>query len=444
MGAILNLTNHRNHLALVAIHGTTLLLLMGLLFWSGCGSGDARDMNETPSGDTADAAADSAGLDSAAAAVDSAEAGDKEGGGKGNFLSRIFKKRNDNKENEEEDPVPVEIASVEVKNIRSFIGATATLEPEKQANVIAKIAGEVRSIQVEEGDWVKEGQLLALLDGNAQRVALEEAAARARGLDIDFERVNRLMDQDMVSSKEMNDARSRFEEAEAQRKGAELRLSYTRVIAPFAGRISQRFIDTGQNLSVGAQLFHIVDSDPMLARVHLPEKQAARIRIGQPVVISPDADLSHEMQGEVYLVSPVVDSRTGTIKVTCRITGGQESIRPGSFVRVRLQTEEHEEVLVVPSRALVPEGGETYVFKAVGDTVIKLAVGTGFTEGDETEITEGLELGEEVVTVGQGGLRNGIRYRDINVIPVETEADSSNVEVEAKSDSSAGETVTDQ
>ncbi len=442
MGAISNLINPRNHIALIALHSSLLLLVLTMLLGSGCGSGDARDVSQTPS---TEAVTDSTTTDSTTALADSAGTEGEEGGGKGNFLSRIFKKRNDEDEDEEPDPVPVEIASVEIRNIRSFIGATATLEPEKQADVIAKIAGEVRSIRVEEGDWVQKGELLAILDGKAQQVALEEAAARARGLDLDFQRVSRLMEQEMVSSKEMNDSRSRFEEAEAQRKGAELRLSYTRVVAPFAGRISRRLIDPGQNLRIGDQLFHIVDSDPMLARVHLPEKEAARIEIGQPVVVSPDADLSRELTGVVHLVAPIVDSRTGTIKVTCRITGGHQEIRPGSFVRVRLQTEEHQEVLVVPSSALVPEGGETYVFKAVGDTVIKLAVGTGFTEGDQTEITEGLALGEEVVTVGQGGLRNGIRYTDIReVAPVEAGEDSSAGEEDAATDTLAGETAADR
>lgn len=435
MGAVCNLTNRR---ITIALHGSVLLLLLSLLLAQGCGSGDARDVSREPGGE---AAADSAAAaDTAVAEADSADT--EGGGGKGNFLSRIFKKRNGEDEEKEADPVPVEIAAVESRDIRSYIGATATLEPEKQANVIAKIAGEVTAIEVEEGDWVREGQLLARLDGEAQQVALEEAAARARGLELDYERVQRLLSQEMVSDKEMNDARARFEEAEAQRKAAELQLSYTRVVAPFSGRVSRRVIDPGQNVNVGEELFGIVDPDPMLARIHLPEKEAARIELGQPVVVNPDADLTQEMKGEVSLVAPIVDARTGTIKITCRVSGGTEVIRPGSFVRVRLQTDEHEEVLVVPSRALVPEGGETYVYKAVGDTVIKLAVGTGFTESDFTEITEGLELGEQVITVGQGGLRNGTRYRDIRDLEAEAGADSTGDLAEVETDSTASETAT--
>ena len=383
-----------------------LLLLAASLLAAGCGAGDAREGDEN--GDAAEAADSLDSGDSAAvAASDSTDAGG--GGSKGNFLTRIFSKRGDKEDDDEEEAIPVEIALVEVRDVPSYIGGTATLEPEKRADIIAKISGEIESIRVEEGDRVREGQLLAVLDGKAERVALEEAEARARGLKLDFERVETLFGQDLVSTKEMNDSRSRFEESEAQRKAALLQLAYTRVVAPFSGQVSIRYVDPGQNVSIGTQLFSIVDAEPLLARVHLPEKEAARIRIGQPIVISPDADLSVELPGRVILVAPIVDARTGTIKITCMVEGTADAIRPGSFVRVKLETDKHDNVLVVPSRALIPEGGDTYVFKASEDTVIKLAVTTGYADDMFVEVTEGLEEGDRIVTVGQGGLRNGAK-----------------------------------
>ncbi len=382
-----------------------IILLMIML--AGCGQGEAEDRSGGAGTDS-----ETNGSDSLAVAADSTDE-KSSGGSKGNFLTRIFN-RNKDKDDEEEEIVPVEMADVVVQDVPAFLRATATLEPDKQATVLAKIAGEIRRIHVEEGDFVKQGQVLALLDGAVERVRLEEAAARARGFALDLERVERLFDQDLVSTKAMNDSRSRHEEAEAQRKAAELSVSYTRVVAPFSGQVSNRLVDLGQNVSLGTQLFTIVDADPLVARVHLPEKNAARIAIGQPVIINPGDEGDESLMGSVTLISPIVDRRTGTIKVTCEVSGSKTAFRPGSFVRVKLETDRHTDVLVVPKRALIPEGGETYVFMAEGDTVVKVAIKTGFADDEFVEVIDGIVEGDRVITVGQGALRTGTKVRDLD------------------------------
>lgn len=388
----------------------TCLLLMSILALTACSKGDA---NSDPA-DTG-AAADSSGADSAAVAQsDSTE--QKKGAG---FFQKIFKRGGDDDDEKEDPPVPVELSDVSRRDVPYFVAATATLEAEKRATVLAKIAGEIREIRVEEGDYVKEGQLLARTDGRAQAVALEESKARLRGLELDFDRVTTLFEQDLVSTKEMNDARARYEEAKAQLKGSELNVSYTYVRAPFSGTISVRSIDPGQNVQVGTDLFSMVDFDPLLARVHLPENVAASIALGQRVVITPDTDDTLTYQGEVMLVSPIVDTRTGTVKVTCMIAGNHELLKPGSFVRVKLQTDMHPNVLVVPTNAIVAEGDESYIFRAEADTVVKVLVMTGYTDDRFVEIADGVSESDRVVVVGQGALREGAKFEDIHAIPDE-------------------------
>lgn len=355
------------------------------------------------------AASDSLGMDGSAAADTTAEREEAEGG----FLARIFGKRNQEEQKAEEEPVPVELAEVEVQDVPLYLSGTATLEAEKQADILAKIEGEVRRIEVEEGDWVHEGQRLAILDGEAQRVALEEAEARVRALRLDLERSRSLHEMGLTSDKELNDAQFRFEEAEAQGKGARLRLDYTEIVAPFSGQISQRLVDPGQTVPAGTPIFTIVDPQPLLARIHLPEKQVARISPRQGVIVNPDADASLEFPGEVLRVAPMVDPRTGTVKITCQVADRASSLRPGSFVRVKVQTDLHEEALVIPKRALVPEGGETYVFKTVRDSVVKCSIATGFANGSVIEVVQGLQAGDRVVTVGQGGLKTGSKFREV-------------------------------
>ena len=155
----------------------------------------AGDAPTAQSGVAVAAAADSGSMATPADSA-SADAKQKKSGLFGLFGSK-GKGGKDGKK--EEAPVPVEMARVEIRDLPTYLASTATLEAEKNAEVVAKISGQIREILVEEGDRVREGQVLASLDGQAEQVALEEAAARAGMLQRDFERTKSLRERDLAS-----------------------------------------------------------------------------------------------------------------------------------------------------------------------------------------------------------------------------------------------------
>ncbi len=381
-------------------------LLLAIALAAGCG-GESENGSAHAEGTDADSL-QAAGDSLAAAEADSVAIEHEEEG----FFAR-FLRRGGKDDEDEVEIVPVELATVERRDVPSYLSATASLEPEKQVEIQAKASGQVVSLEVEEGDRVRQGQTLAVLDGDAQRVALEEATLRVRSLQLEYDRSLALHAEQGISDRELQDVRFRYEQADAQRKAAQLGLDHTRILAPFAGQVTQRYIDPGQHLVVGSSLFSLVDTDPLLARIHLPEKQAIHILPRQQLVINPDTRPDLDLPGEVLRIAPIVDTRTGTVKVTCQITGAAAVLKPGSFVRVRIQTDMHPDVPVIPKRALVPEGGETYVFQAVADSVIKVGVHTGYSNGRFVEITDGLALGDRVVTVGTGSLKTGSKIREL-------------------------------
>jgi membrane fusion protein, multidrug efflux system len=368
------------------------------------GACDRGDRNAASSSDsTAVAAVDSSTM----ATADSSDSVKKQ---KSSWLDRF--RQDDEEKDEEQEVVPVELARVEIRDVPSFLSATASLEPERQVEILTKASGQIGRLFAEEGDLVRRGQVLAILDGDAERVALDEVNIRSRNLEREFRRSETLYKNQGISDREFQEISFRYEEAEAQRRAAQLRLDNCEIKAPFTGYLAERMVDQGQHTLIGSKLFTLVDADPLLARIFLPEKEAIHIAPGQHLLITPDTAPDLELTGEVLRIAPIVDVRTGTVKVTCRIAG-QADLRPGSFVRVKVQTGLHAGVKVIPKLALVPEGGETYVFKAVADSVIKVGIKTGYTNGEYVEITEGLELGEEVVTVGTGSLKSGTRIEPL-------------------------------
>lgn len=303
-------------------------------------------------------------------------------------------------------PVSVAVETAARGDIATHYSATATLEPEVQATVLARVSGVVEQILVEEGDEVQEGQELLLI-GNAEYLyRLRQAEADHARLEARFDRMKNMVEQKLVSVEEFETARSELAAAEAEEGMARTNLSYTRVVAPFAGRITARHIDLGQNLSVNTELFTLADFDPLLARVHVPAREFRRLQQDQPVELVLDSD-GTRLMGRITLVSPVIDSSTGTIKITIEVNEYPSGVRPGDFVEVRVETQRHRDRILVPKIAVVNDKGEDVVFVDAGGKAERRVVQLGFVDDDNAEIVEGVAEGDRVVVRGQRSLRHG-------------------------------------
>jgi membrane fusion protein (multidrug efflux system) len=319
------------------------------------------------------------------------------------------KKKDKKKKGEKVDaPVPVEVTTVSPRSISTYYQTMATLEPEKRVDILSKLAGEVRQILVEEGDFVKEGAILCRLDDAELKVTLDEARINRDQQKQEFERVKDMQAQSLISDKEYQQIKYNYEVAENRYQSARVRYEYTQIKAPFSGVVTQRLVDPGENIPMGAKLFMMSDTQPLLLSMYLPESEARSVRKGQHVTIRPDQGAGAEFAGEVLRIAPEVDQRTGTVKVTAQTRAGGV---PGSFVRVRILMDTHQDVLAVPRRSLLADAGDRFVFIAAADTVRKVQVGIGYEDETHAEVTEGLANGDTVVTAGVGGIRDGTKVK---------------------------------
>jgi HlyD family secretion protein len=136
--------------------------------------------------------------------------------------------------------------------------------------------------------------------------------------------------------------------------------------------------------------------------------------VGQSASIEVDAHPGKEFPARVTLVNPVVDRGNGTFKVTLGVRDAEGLLRPGSFARVRIRTGVFDQVLLLPRRAMLNEDGEDFVFVARGDTVARMPVRLGAVSGDTAQILAGLAPGDSVVSIGQGGLKQGSRIKPVH------------------------------
>jgi len=322
-------------------------------------------------------------------------------------------------EEDEDDvpPIPVETGTPVRGDVLAVYSGTAPIEAFAEADVIAKVEGEIREVLVEEGDLVEKGRVLARLDGDRLRLELNESRARLQKMERDFERNKDLREKGLLSEGDYEKLQFDLESLQASYNLARLELDYTQIRAPISGVISERYIKLGNTIRVGDPLYRVTSFDPLVAYLHVPEREYQQITADQPVAIDIDALADKVILATVTRISPIVDPETGTFKITIEIRDESRRIKPGMFGRMNIVYDRHENVLQVPRSAVIEEMGIESVFVVEDDKAVRRIVKTGYGENGMIEITEGLDETDNVITVGQVGLKPDATVTIINAPP---------------------------
>lgn len=368
------------------------------------GGGVLFKMGKLPLGQgSGTAAADSSGA--GAGTAQQAAAGKESGKGKGK----------DKDKDKEIMPIPVELACVQSRPIAAYYRAASVIEADRLVDLVSKTAGRVHRITVEEGDWVDEGQIVVELENEREQIQLRKAELALADKRRQLDRTARMLQEELISRQEFDDIDSAFQLAEAERDLAGIALEETRIRAPFGGRLTDRKVVLGQQIAPAVPVFTLGDFSPLRVRVHLPETVARKVQQGQRVLVTLEA-VADPLEAVVERISPVVDPVTSTVRLTLLLDGQQQIGLVGGFVKVRITTDQHHDALAIPKLALVEEGALRSVFVAEADTVRKTEIQTGLYDETHVEVLEGIYPGDFVVTMGQGGLRNGTLIKALNAV----------------------------
>jgi membrane fusion protein (multidrug efflux system) len=312
-------------------------------------------------------------------------------------------------------PVAVETARPRRTDMAAIYSGTAPIEADREARVVAKVAGEVRQILVEEGDSVRAGQVLAVLDGDKLRLEVVQSKANLAKLERDYARNVELQKKGLIGNSAFDTLRYDLDAARASHELAALQLSYTEVRAPIAGVVAERRVKVGNTLQVNDPLFLVINPQPLIASVHVPERELHKLAVGQPADVQVDA-AGGTFAAHIRRISPVVDPATGTFKVTLEFTPAGR-LRTGMFARVNIVYERRANALQIPRAALVEAAAGPTVFVVEGGKAVARAVRTGLTNGGSVEVLSGIGDDEPVVVVGQNGLKSGNEVRVIGPAP---------------------------
>jgi len=269
---------------------------------------------------------------------------------------------NNKSEKEEGPPIPVEVTEVIKGSVSANYSGTATLEAEGEALVVAKVSGVVEKIFVEEGDSVKTGQVLAKLEDEEFIHRLAQVESKLEELDNEFQRNKELFKNKLISAEAHDRTKYEYQTQKSTYDLTKLSLNYTEIKAPISGIVSERFIKVGNMVTVNQETFRVTDFDPLLAVLHVPEKELSKLQAGFPAELIADAVPGEIFSAGILRISPVVSAETGTFKVTVGVTDKTRKLKPGMFARVNIVYDMHENTLLLPKDAILTEDSESTVF----------------------------------------------------------------------------------
>ena len=317
---------------------------------------------------------------------------------------------------------PVTITPVVTMELEDRIEATGQLVAQEHAEIAAEVGGQVTEILVEEGRSVRAGDVVLRIDPerrnlerDSARARVDETRAALREQERNYRRVAELRERGVASDEQRDQAdtaqklaRSRLAAAEAELGVLERALRDASVMAPFDGFVAQRFVSRGEYVAPANKLFELVALDPIEVEFYLPEVDSSRVATGQTVDVRVAPFPDESFDGQVTVVSPVIDPRSRTLRVKAQIANPEGRLRPGLFARIDLGVALRPDVPMVLEEAILRRAEGAIVFRSVdGNRVERVAVETGVHYAGHVEVVKGLAPGDQVVSRGGDRLSDG-------------------------------------
>ncbi len=345
--------------------------------------------------------------------------------------------------------VTVQVGAAENQTIERKVSAEGTLYPLEQSAIVPKISAPVRKFYVEKGSKVHAGQLLAELENSDLLASQKESEGTYAQAEASYEQAVQKAEQDRTLAKETLDAAQKLYNArqelykqgavsardvddanvaliqaknvyEASQKqldlkmaegqlaaakghsaGIEASVNYSKIVSPIDGVVTDRPVYPGEMASNSGPIITIMNLSQIVARAHIDQAEAAQLKVGDPATISVPGQPG-ALKGKVSLVSPALDPNSTTVEVWVQAPNPGDRLKPGSSVQAQMVAQAVQHAIVIPAEALLTgsDGTTSVIVLDTDNKPHKKKVKVGIRDGGDVQVTEGLQGGERVVTVG--------------------------------------------
>ena len=301
------------------------------------------------------------------------------------------------------DPT-VSVAQVFVREVPQEAVYTSTVQAYVKNNIAPQMAGRITKINVEIGDFVKEGQVLAEID----KAQLLQAQLQLQNQEVELQRLKSLYEEGGLSQSDYDAIQLQYNVLKTQ---VDNLIENTTLRSPINGVVSARNYDVGDMYAMSMPIFTVEQIVPVKLLIGVSETDYSKVKKGDSVTVTADAIPDKTFYGKVNRIYPTVDPATRTFTVEVKIDNAYKTLRPGMFARATVNFGSNNNV-VIPDVAVVKQqgSGERFVYVLNEDnTVTYKKVVLGRRMGAEYEVLEGLQDGDRIVVGGQIRLKDGVK-----------------------------------
>lgn len=313
------------------------------------------------------------------------------------FTSCGNNEKQQTQETKKDPPKLVKVTEVKLKTLQEVLEITGTTEPENTANIISNVEGKITRLNVREGDFVKEGQIVVRISPMLREDVV--TAARIKVESLEDELKNDTNNEEL--KEKLNEAKENYEFALEQYKEIS-------IVSPSNGIVSKRLIDLGDMVAAKSKILEITSSNKFKINLTVAETDLRKLKTGQKAELNLDACPDRKFTGTITRVYPEIDPLTRNGIVEVRLDNPCPNTKSGMFVRASFITKVYKDVLTIPSQSIITKMDKKNVFVVDENMKVKsVEVQTGFETKEDVEIVNGLKQGDIVVVDGQQTLKNG-------------------------------------
>ena len=310
-------------------------------------------------------------------------------------------------------PVTVAASTAVLETWDETLNAVGTIQAVRGVELTSETSGEITEILFDSGDRVTANQLLVVLNDLIEQASKKNQIASLELAQILFERDSTLITQKSIPQTQFDRSRANLEQARAQLAETEARLANKRIEAPFSGIIGIRRVDVGDYLAPGTVIATLQDHSELEVDFTVPARYAPRLRPGLDVTVRVDAFSDRIFSAIVTAVDSRIDPNTRNVLLRARLNE-VEGLLPGMFAVLEVDLGDAQQVITIPETAMTYalQGNTVYVIEPTEDghfTATAKVVRAGSVRDGRVAVLEGLNEGDQVVSVGQNKLYRGVR-----------------------------------